>query len=200
MKHNPWYSLVAIVMAQALFFPARAQDAASAHHPAAVEGAGLNKQLVAGITEADFIKLGDQPNTVKVTLVATFNGENYGMNFDGYAHGKATFTIPVGWTVDVTFINPSPVPHSAVVVDRDAVRKLQVGEPAFPGGATPSATNGLINTKATFKFTASETGKYAFACGFPSHALAGHWVALDISAEAKVPTLTLGNTPPQEAK
>jgi len=33
----------------------------------------LNKELIAGITEADFLKLGDQPKTARVTLVAAFH-------------------------------------------------------------------------------------------------------------------------------
>lgn len=164
------------------------------------EIAGLKKELYAGITEADFLTLGPEPKSAKVILVATFTAENYGMNFDGYSHGKAVFTIPTGWKVDVTFINPGPVPHSAVVVDRDAVRKLQVGDPAFPGAATPNAVMGLSLSKANFSFVASEAGDYAFACGFPSHAAGGHWVALQVSNEAKVPTLKLGDAPAVEAR
>jgi hypothetical protein len=170
------------------------------HQAVAQAGAGLNKELTAGITEADFLKLGDQPKTARVTLVAAFTDNNGGMNFDGYAHGQATFTIPTGWSVEVTFINPSPVPHSAVVVEREMVRKLQVGDPAFTGASTPNPLIGLSSTKAVFKFTASEPGKYAFACGFPSHAAAGHWVALDVSADAKAPSLKLGDAPARDAK
>jgi sulfocyanin len=199
MKPLRSHLLWSLLIGQTLILSAWAQDPA-AHNPAIHASAGLNKALTAGITEGDFLKLGDQPKTVKVTLVAAFTDANYGMNFDGYSHGKATFTIPTGWKVEVTFINPSPVPHSVVAVERDAVRKLQVGDPAFVGASTPNPVIGISASKATFTFTASEAGDYAFACGFPSHALAGHWVALQISNEAKAPTLKLGDAPAQDAK
>ena len=171
-----------------------------AGHDPAAHASGLKRELFAGITEADFLKLGDKPKTAKVTLVAAFTDTNYGMNFNGFSHGRATYTIPVGWTVEVTFINPSPVPHSALVVERDAVKKLQVGEPAFKGASVPKPLTGMSMSRAAFTFVASEAGDYAFCCGFPAHAIGGHWVALDVSADAKTPTLKLGDGAAKEAK
>jgi hypothetical protein len=173
---------------------------AAGHDAHAVDIPGLKKELFAGITEADFLKLSDKPKTVKVTLVATFNSANYGMNFNGYSHGKAIFTIPKDWTVEVTFINPSPIPHSAVVVEKDQTKKLQMGEPYFEGAGVTKPEVGISLNKAEFKFVADEEGEYAFACGFPAHAINGHWLALNVSADAKVPTLQLGDKPAVEAK
>lgn len=170
------------------------------HDAHAVEIPGLKKELFAGITESDFLKLGDKPKTVKVTLVATFNAANYGMNFNGYSHGKAVFTIPKDWTIEVTFINPSPIPHSAIVVEKDMTKKLQMGAPYFDGAGVPKPEVGISLNKAEFKFVADEEGEYAFACGFPAHAINGHWLALNVSADAKAPTLQLGDKPAVEAK
>lgn len=181
--------------------PAQQPAAPPAGHDAhAVDIPGLKKELFAGITEADFLKLSDQPKTVKVTLVATYSAANYGMNFNGYSHGKAVFTIPKDWTIEVTFINPSPIPHSAVVVEKDMTKKLQMGEPYFDGAGVPKPEVGLSLTKAEFKFVADEEGEYAFACGFPAHAINGHWLALNVSTDAKAPTLQLGDKPAVEAK
>jgi len=188
------------LLSSALSISASAQAPAPAHDPAAHAASGLKQELFAGITPADFLKLGDQPKTVRVILVATYTDANYGMNFDGYSKGGAIFTVPVGWKVEVTFINPSPVPHSLIVVDRELVQKIQPGPPAFDGASVPNPTVGMSTTKATFTFTASEAGEYAFACGFPTHAANGHWVALNVSAEAKTPTFKLGDAPAQEAK
>jgi hypothetical protein len=80
------------------------------------------------------------------------------------------------------------------------LRKVQVGEPAFKGASTPNPVIGMSTAKATFTFIASEPGQYAIACGIPTHAAAGHWVALNVSGEAKVPTLKLGDALPKEAK
>jgi hypothetical protein len=81
----------------------------------------------------------------------------------------------------VTFINPSPIPHSAVVVEKDTTKKLQMGEPYFDGAGVPKPEVGLSLTKAEFKFVADEEGEFALACGFPAHAINGHWLALNIS-------------------
>ena len=159
---------------------------------------GLKTELFAGITEADLLKLGDQPKSVKVTLVATFNGANYGMNFNGYSHGNAVLTVPKDWTVHVTFINPSPIPHSAIVIEKAETKKLQVPEPYFPGGATPKHLVGMTVGKAEFSFSPDEAGEFALACGFPAHAVAGHWLAFNVSADAKAPTLKFGELPAKE--
>lgn len=173
---------------------------APAAHNHGVEIPGLKTEMIAGITADDLLKLGDQPKSVKVVLAATFNTANAGMNFNGYSHGNAVLTVPVGWTVQVTFINPSPIPHSAIVVDRADVKKLQIAEPYFEGGATPKHLQGLTMGKAEFKFVADEAGEFALACGFPAHAMAGHWVALEVSADAQAPTLKFGELPAKEVK
>jgi hypothetical protein len=166
------------------------------NHTAAIPG--LKTELFAGVTEADLLKLGDEPKTVKVTLVATYNGANYGMNFNGYSHGNAVLTVPKDWKVNVTFINPSPIPHSAIVIEKQDTKKLQVPEPYFDGGATPKHLVGLTLGKAEFSFTPDEAGEFALACGFPAHAVAGHWLAFNVSAEASAPTLQFGAQPPKE--
>lgn len=171
----------------------------SSNHAGAHEAMGLKKELIEGLTPADFLRLSDKPNTVHLTVIAAYSANNYGMNFNGFAYGNATYTVPSGWTVEVTFINPSPVPHSAIIVERDQVKKLQVAEPAFKGAAVPSHITGISTSKSTFQFVADEAGEYAIACGFPSHALAGHWIAFEVSASAKAPTLKLGEAEPVQA-
>ena len=179
-----------------------AQEAKPEDHAAHAAAAltGLKKEMIEGITEADFLKLGDKPKTAKITLVATFTAENYGMNFNGYAKGAAVYTVPTGWTVEVTFINPGPVPHSAIVIDKPDTQKLQVSEPWFPGGAVPKHTQGMSFGKAEFRFVADEAGEYALACGFPAHAISGLWVGFNYSDTVTLPTLYLGDKPPVEAK
>lgn len=202
--HRPFFAAVA-----ALALPAAlAQDQAPAAppaghdhgHGAGTEIPGLKKELIEGIKAEDLLRPGTEPKSVKVTLVATFNAANYGMNFNGYSHGKAILTVPTGWRLDVTFINPSPIPHSAIVVDQADTKKLQVPEPYFDGGASPKHLTGMTLGKADFSFVADEAGEFALACGFPAHAVAGHWVSLIISDDAKVPTLQLGESAAVEVK
>lgn len=181
--------------------PARGADA-PAHHASGDAGAtaGLKRELIAGVTEKDFLKLGAKPKTAQVLIVATWTDDNYGMNFNGHSKGGAVYTIPKGWTVEVTFINPGPVPHSLVVIERSAVKKIQVAEPYFKGGAVPKHVQGMSYDKATFTFVADEAGDFAFACGFPTHAMNGHWIALDVSEEAPEPTLKLGEKAAMKAE
>lgn len=170
------------------------------HDHGGTEIPGLKKELFAGVTADDLLKPGDGPNSVKIKLVATFNAANYGMNFNGFSHGKAVLTVPTGWKVDVTFINPSPIPHSAIVIEKADTKKLQIPEPYFEGGASPKHLTGMTLGQAEFSFTPDEAGEFALACGFPAHAVAGHWISFIVSDEAKVPTLQLGDQPAKEVK
>lgn len=189
-----------LLLAASFAFAQQPAAPPAGHDTHAVDIPGLKKELFAGITEADFLKLSDKPKTVKVVLVATLTSANYGMNFNGYSHGKAVFTIPKDWTVEVTFINPSPIPHSAIVVEKDMTKKLQMGAPCFDGASVPKPEVGISFNKAEFQFVADEEGEYAFACGFPAHAINGHWLALNVSTDAKAPTLQLGDKPAVDAK
>lgn len=137
-----------------------------------------------------FIKLGPKPKSVELQIFAAFNEINGGMNFNGFTRGEAGYTIPVGWSVTVTFVNKSAVPHSAVVVDLDKVREIRPAAdgPYFKGATTPSAEIGTTTKTETFTFTADEKGKYAVICGFPGHGLAGHWVHFNVVDDSAKPT------------
>ena len=186
-----------VIAALGSFSPLPAQQPASPPHPGHdAATAGINKELIKDITPASFLKLGAKEKTAVITVVAVWSGANYGMNFNGYSHGKAIYTIPKDWTVEVHFINPSPIPHSAIVVERDTTKKLQMGEPYFEGASIPNPAQGVSMKKDSFTFVAGEVGEYAIACGFPAHAISGHWIALNIEEGLKLPTLQLG----EEAK
>ena len=111
-------SILCALAATALTLPAQEPAKPEPAKPAEAHGhaegssptSGLKKELIAGLTEKDFIKLGEKEKTVKVVLVATWTDDNYGMNFNGHSKGNALYTIPKDWTVEVTFINPGPVP------------------------------------------------------------------------------------------
>ena len=140
------------------------------------------------------------PKTARLVVVSAYNPVNYGMNFNGFAKGGARYTIPQGWTVSVMFTNNSPVPHSAIVVEKPMVKKLQMGEPAFKGASTPYPVRGTTGKGGVaFQFVADEAGEFAIACGFPSHSANGHWVAFDVSTTATAPSLQFGTKAPYVA-
>lgn len=141
----------------------------------------------------DFLSLSPDGKKVRIVIISAFNGANYGMNFNGFAKGQAKFVVPLGADIEVSFTNRSPVPHSVVVVERAQVKRLQMGDPAFEGGSSPNPVRGTTGAKGeSFQFKASEAGDFAFACGFPSHAANGHWIALEVSDKVKLPSLQLG--------
>ncbi len=169
-------------------------------HAAAPVAAGDGQTgLAAGLTDADFLRLGKEPQSVDVVLIAAFTAENYGMNFNGYAKGAAVYTVPKGWKVNVTFINPTPIPHSLIVIDQEDTKKLQVAEPYFKGAAVEKHLQGIALAKQSFSFVPNEAGSFAFACGFPAHSANGHWIALQVSDKVQAPTLKLGEAEPRAA-
>ena len=152
--------------------------------------------------EDQFISLDpSNPKTVKVVIIASYNAANYGMNFNGFAKGGAKYVIPLGWNVVVNFTNNSPVPHSAIVVERTTVKKIQMGDPYFKGASSPSPLRGTTGKAGVeFRFIAEEAGEYAIACGFPAHSANGHWIGFEVSATDEKPSLRFGAGAPFLAK
>ena len=55
-------------------------------------------------------------HTVSVTIVAGETAADGGFNYNGYARGQMTVTVPLNWKVAVVFRNASAVPHSLEVL------------------------------------------------------------------------------------
>jgi len=130
-------------------------------------------------------------HTVEMTMTVE-PGPNAGYNFDGYAKGAMTVTVPVGWQVIVHFANMGALAHSMIVVPYAATQpSVPPTTPAFPGAATPDVQGGVpVKGTATVTFTASKPGTYEFLCGVPAHAVLGMWVKLVVSASATQPSVT----------
>jgi plastocyanin len=101
-----------------------------------------------------------------------------GFDFNGYANGKMTMSVPQGWKVAVQFTNQAPTPHSAVIVSGpDATT------PAFSGAGTPDPVSGTPpGQSASFTFTADKTGSYRIACLVPGHQASGMWDTFQITS------------------
>lgn len=132
-----------------------------------------------------------------MTLVAAYNGANGFFNFDGYATGHLTITVPVGAKVVVSFTNKAGLPHSAIVTPF-ASHTLPGNFPlAFPGASTPNPSAGAASVKVpqVFTFTAGKAGQYAIVCGVPGHALGGMWDRLNV-ANVPVASQDIAETAP----
>jgi hypothetical protein len=127
-----------------------------------------------------FLNVDARQHLVKITLIASYDGENGGFNFDGYSR-FLMFTVPKGWKVRVVCINRGPLLHSCAVVKDAGSTK-----PAFPGASIPQPQIGLLaGHTSTFSFRASRTGVYRFACLVPGHMAARMWDVLKIVRRGK---------------
>ena len=127
-----------------------------------------------------FLSVDARRHRATITLVASYNGENGGFNFDGYSR-ELMWTVPRGWTVDVVCKNRGPLRHSCAVVNSAGST-----HPAFRGAATPQPLVGLEEGHtARFSFRASTTGVYRFACLVPGHEDARMWDVLKITRAGK---------------
>ena len=142
--------------------------------------ASLSSVASAAMIHARFLTADTTKHRATLTLVAGYTGAHSGLNFNGYAKGAMTVTIPVGYTVQVRFTNKSQSPHSAVITpyaDRSGAKHPL----AFPHASTPAPATGTApGGTAQFTFTASKGGTYAIVCGFDAHAELGMWDVLKV--------------------
>lgn len=141
--------------------------------------------------ETEFISIDDANQTVTLTVIAALDSSNGGMNFNGFADGNATYTVPEGWTVNVQFDNSSNLPHSAMIVPLDSVNQTELPEPIFEGASTNDPYAGQTSSS-EFSFTASEQGEYAMACGVPGHSAQGQWIYFIIGSSDTQPSFETG--------
>ena len=133
-----------------------------------------------------FLAVDAQRHRVTITLIASYNAENNGFNFDGYSR-FLMWTVPRGWTVRVVCTNHGVRRHSCAVVQGADSTK-----PAFRGAATPHPQIGLEQGQtARFTFRASRKGIFRFACLVPGHEGARMWDVLKIRRGGKPSVIDL---------
>jgi sulfocyanin len=148
--------------------PAPAQEQA-----AATKSTGLSQYLHADPNE---------PGALELVMLASKTGAAGGMNFNGYAHGDMTVTIPAGTKVNVTFKNESAqLPHSVQVTGFDEHDHTSDFSTAFKGAETEDPEHGIKSGSQFFSFTPDKAGKYALVCAIPGHSAAGMWETLVIA-------------------
>ncbi len=132
------------------------------------------------------------PKTVELTLVAgKADASGSIFSFNGYSNGKMTLTVPLGWTVVVTYQNRSPLRHSFDVIGYTGPQPQTPPPPVFKGAATKDPVDGIgVGRQETITFVAERAGKYEFLCGALGHAQAGMWDYLIVSSAATAPTVT----------
>jgi len=141
--------------------------------------------LLAHPNPAQFLHVDAAHRIASVTLVAGYNDENNGFNFDGYGRGELFVSVPRGWRVRVACINRGAMTHSCAVVPGPGTIT-----PAFRGASVPNPVAGIEpGRQATFSFVASRVGSFRFACLVPGHEEARMWDVLEVTRGGK-PSIT----------
>jgi Sulfocyanin (SoxE) domain len=125
--------------------------------------------------------------TATVSLEVTRPADAPSALINGFRAGGARVIVPRGWTVKWTWRNAdSSAPHSLAVMTQREKIPLEGGRPAFSNAMTRMVTAGLPagQTDQT-TFEADEAGWFWLLCGVPEHALAGEWIELQVSREAR---------------
>lgn len=131
---------------------------------------------------------------VRLRLVAADSGANGTMNFHGHGNGALTVTVPLGWRVEVEFVNRGlgALPHSLVVIEDVRPLPVEGGRPAFPRALTRALVAGLpAGATDSFEFVANREGRFLLFCGVTGHGVAGMWDYLVVSGSAEAPSVRI---------
>jgi hypothetical protein len=131
---------------------------------------------------------------VAFTVTAAQGGANGTLNFNGYANGHLTVTVPTGWQVHIDFVNSGAgaLPHALEVIREGKIPPQGIEPPAIANAETRDLIAGVPPLqKDTVDFTAWPASRYLWFCGVPSHGLSGMWDRFVVSGSAKVPSVTI---------
>lgn len=135
---------------------------------------------------------------VQLTITTRYDESHGGFNLNGGYAGNHRITVPLGWTVHISFINRDVIEHSLGLVKDDGHPPTRVARPAFPGAASRSLGAGIPagGRDDAISFVARAAGSYLLACGVPGHAALGGYLRFVVSADARVPTYTISSSRP----
>jgi Sulfocyanin (SoxE) domain len=139
--------------------------------------------------QGELVKYDAASNTATFELI----GGPHGFQFNGYANGGATLTLPPKAKVVINFINKDGTPHSAEVISGEGPIPNSGGDPALPRAFTNQLLQGLPQEGTdNMQFTVPASGSYRIFCGVPGHGLSGMWIWMKVDPAAK--TASFGPT------
>ncbi len=138
---------------------------------------------------ATFLKF-DEAKKTAIFQLASGTEIDAPVSFNGARRGERVLTIPIGWQLEIEFINRDPdLPHSATVILGVEPLPEQLPAAAFPQAHSVKVGEGLLEGDSDqVSFVASREGRYFIACGVLGHAQRGQWLVLDVSASATRPS------------
>ncbi len=129
-------------------------------------------------------------NSVTMTITAGSPEAANGWNFNGGINGDIDVVVPVGASVEITFVNDDMLMAHSLGISTTPGAQLPAiftdPAPAFEGAMTAGAADQLASTLSgeseTITFTADAAGDYTMVCYVPGHALVGMWIKFTVSA------------------
>jgi FtsP/CotA-like multicopper oxidase with cupredoxin domain len=190
-----WIGIAALRTTAAVVFAVLSGSPSAASSHPAVASADANRTLAGAeaLQIPEWMKVDRNARLVQIEIVAGKTEFNNHWNFNGFAKGNATITVPEGYKVVIRFRNGDPsFPHSLGIGQRmeQFPPLFENPAPVFPGAMSSGATSLTDSTKPgeqeTISFTASRAGDYAMLCYVPAHAIAGMWIHFRVSADGEV--------------
>lgn len=132
-------------------------------------------------------------HAVTLQLLAGMNGQNSGMNFNGFANGGLTVKVPAGWRIITEFRNKDRGQnHGFDLVKFAQPVPAAYGPLAAPEAFTDTLNAGLAPGKAkTVSFAAPPPGRYIVRCTAGGHATLGMWIVLEVDNALTAPAIAI---------
>lgn len=142
-----------------------------------------------------FLAMGTEAKSVNLNVTAALGVAGGGLNFNGFNRGGMTVSVPQGWHVNVTFKNIAlQSPHSAVIDPLNQTKETQPStKGAFPGSASPRASEGITSGTQFFEFDTGKPGTYALICAIAGHSIGGQWNYFKVTPANSKPSIKLGS-------
>lgn len=167
-------------------------------------GAGAVAAVLSGcgapaspLSAAQILQYDSPSHTVTLTADAAYGGLGGDMNFDGYANGRLTVTVPYGWIVEVHCTNSSTLlSHScAVVGDTPPLQSIGLRPLAFQRASSPDPYDGMKpGSSTTFEFLADKAGRYRLACLVHGHELDGMYDYVVVGPPGSLPSVSIATS------
>ena len=131
--------------------------------------------------------------TVSLEIIAAYNSQRGGFNFNGGSDGAHVITVPQGWTVRMHVKNVDAIPHSAIIILDQKPLPNAPETPAISRAYTSHVSDGLPaqTGQDDVEFRASKAGNYLIFCGVPGHGPSGMYIRFVVSADAAAPSYSM---------
>ena len=139
----------------------------------------------------DWLSVDAESRKVSLYIVAGLTTANSAWNFNGYANGEMTITVPLDWQVEIRFTTrDANYAHSVGIVEIEEEIPISGDRAkiALPRAFSLQFSRGFLAPKEdVFGFKANRAGRFMVFCGVQGHAVSGMWDYFVVSEETTEP-------------